>query len=101
MSKLEHIWECTCFNEVGSCEKTGIGALALKPQQLLPGDAERQCPKCHVDLGCAEAQALCGAGAAVHSALLPLGPTAALAGHLHWRQQAVTVVASRLCLSAV
>lgn len=85
---------------MGLCKKIGIGALALKPQQLLPGDAERQCPKCHVDLGCAEALALCGAEAAAPTVLLPLGPTAALAGHLHWRQQAVTVVASRLCLSA-
>lgn len=60
----------------------------------------RQRPQHGLDLGHPEAEALCGAGAAGPSALLPMGPTAASAGHLHGGQQGLPVVPSWLHVGA-
>ena len=60
----------------------------------------RQRPQCRVDLGHPEAETAGGAGAALHCARLPVGPTAAPAGHLHGGQQGVPVVAGRLRVGA-
>lgn len=60
----------------------------------------RQCPHRRLDLGHPEAEAARGAGAAVRRALLPVGPAAGPAGHLHGGRQGVPVVAGGLRVGA-
>lgn len=96
---------CPRAQALASCASSGGGG--AKARAGGGGDAVglsapllRQRPKRRLDLGRSEAETVRGARAAVPRACLPVGPTAAPAGHLHGKQQGVPVVTGRLRVGA-